>query len=374
MTGSNYLTVAYDQRTGAKLWARRTSGGTDELHAIAVSPSGSMLYVTGTREMPVTDEDVFTIAYDAATGTTRWSARYNQSRGGESLEDFGDAIAVSPDGSKVFVAGSSGGPFALLVAYNAETGARLWARSLQRSSWFFALAASPDSSRVYTTGGVDTPTQFSNDLTMAFNASNGSTLWSRQYNGPAGGEDGGNLIAVSPDGSRLYVSGASSKLGEPGWTAGFLDWATIAYRANTGTRLWAKRYESGVPLSIAVAPAGDNVYVYGSSDQPGSAVVAYAASSGAIRWIARSTMGWGRAALSPDGTNLYVTRRSVAGYVTTAYSESGGLLWTTRALAISEETIAVGVSPDGHEVFVTGSVFVAGSTSPFQILTAAYAG
>ena len=263
MTGSNYLTVAYDQRTGAKLWTRRTSGGTDELHAIAVSPSGSMLYVTGTREMPVTDEDVFTIAYDAATGTTRWSARYNQSRGGESLEDFGDAIAVSPDGSKVFVAGSSGGPFALLVAYNAETGARLWARSLQRSSWFFALAASPDSSRVYTTGGVDTPTQFSNDLTMAFNASNGSTLWSRQYNGPAGGEDGGNLIAVSPDGSRLYVSGASSKLGEPGWTAGFLDWATIAYRANTGTRLWGKRYESGVPLSIAVAPAGENVYVYG---------------------------------------------------------------------------------------------------------------
>ncbi len=63
-----------------------------------------------------------TVAYDAATGTQLWALAYHSPGG--AWHSFADSIEVSPDGTKVFVAGDVNTPEPLeptlaAVAYNA---------------------------------------------------------------------------------------------------------------------------------------------------------------------------------------------------------------------------------------------------------------
>jgi hypothetical protein len=71
--------------------------------------------------------------------------------------------------------------------------------------------------------------------TIAYNASTGAKAWVKRYNGPGNGEDHATL-RVSPDGTEVFVTGYST-----GSTGGG-DYATIAYNASTGARLWVARY------------------------------------------------------------------------------------------------------------------------------------
>jgi len=105
----DYATVAYDSSTGAKVWLKRYNGprnGPDLASSIAISPDGSKVFVTGQSEGRGTNYDYATIAYDMSTGATQWVARYN---GPGNDWDRANSIASSPDGSKVFVTGRSPG-------------------------------------------------------------------------------------------------------------------------------------------------------------------------------------------------------------------------------------------------------------------------
>ncbi len=117
---------------GAKLWVQRYNGpgnGNDAAHSVAVSPDGGTVFVTGESKgaTPGTDlSDYLTVAYNAATGTQLWTARYSGPG-----TDQAAAVAVSPDGGTVFVTGTTwggsglGGNYAT-VAYRASDGAQLW--------------------------------------------------------------------------------------------------------------------------------------------------------------------------------------------------------------------------------------------------------
>src|ERR1041385_8231125 len=96
----DYATAAYDAATGARVWATRYNGpanDNDLATSIAVSPDGSMVFVTGLSWGGASSDDYATVAYDAATGTQLWAQRYNGPNNGEA-----DAwsVAVPPDGSK----------------------------------------------------------------------------------------------------------------------------------------------------------------------------------------------------------------------------------------------------------------------------------
>src|SRR5262245_846949 len=90
---------------GDELWLSRYGSETGgRAAAVAVSPDGTHVYVTGAARDPVgSGTDLTTVGYDARTGAQLWADRFNASLLGISL-DGADAIAVSPDGTRVYVA------------------------------------------------------------------------------------------------------------------------------------------------------------------------------------------------------------------------------------------------------------------------------
>src|SRR5438045_9561211 len=81
---------------------------TDAAVAVAVSPGSSVnktVFVTGSSGC-LGLEDYATVAYNATTGVELWTRRYD---GPTHDPDEAFALAVSPDGKKIFVTGRSFG-------------------------------------------------------------------------------------------------------------------------------------------------------------------------------------------------------------------------------------------------------------------------
>jgi outer membrane protein assembly factor BamB len=230
--GSGALARAQQAAPGAQLWASRYNGpGNGEDDATSVAVRGTRVFVTGSSG---------TVAYGAATGRQLWVRR-----GGPS-----NSVAVNPRGTAVFVTGSSG-----TVAYRAATGKQLWVRRGGPSN---SVAVNPRGTAVYVTGsGVSKTTGELHYLTVAYNAATGKKLWLRRYNGPANRANAFS-VAVSPRGTAVFVTGWSA-----GRTTG-TDYATIAYSAATGKKLWLRHYNGpanrdDAALSVAVNPRGTAV-------------------------------------------------------------------------------------------------------------------
>jgi DNA-binding beta-propeller fold protein YncE len=383
-SGYDYGTVAYDASTGAKLWVTRYNGtgnDGDEPYALGVSPDGAWLFVTGATCGPTCVYG--TVAYDASTGTKLWAARY---KGGF----FANSLGVSPDGTKVFVTGigpgSTGSEDYHTVAYDASTGGKLWVAryngpgdDIDEAS---SLAVSPDGSKVVVTGSSLGEGSSTDYATFAYNPSTGARLWVARYNGTGDNEDDPRSVRVSPDGSKVFVTGGS-------WgPSSDYDYATVAYNASTGAKLWAKRFNGGgndldVARSLSVSPDGTTVFVTGlsfGSSTTDYATIAYNASTGVKLWTARYKGIINNAnalAVSPDGTMVFVTGESVDlssddDYATIAYNASTGAeLWAKRYNGPGnkvDEAFSIAVSPDGTSVFVAGESKGIGSALDYAVI------
>jgi hypothetical protein len=300
---SDYGTIAYDATTGAEIWTASYDGGCgcpdggDGASDLAVSPDGSTVFVTGTIQVPGTDPsggplfDDATVAYDAATGAERWVSPYD---GGPS--DLATSVAVSPTGSTVFVTGDSVGTDTrddfVTLAYASDTGDLLWTsayRGTARKSVDIpsTLVTGPQGSRVFVTGRSQAPTEDSHFATVAFSATTGERLWARTYDGPGTGDDGANDIAVSPTSRRLFVGGSSAG------SDAELDCTVVAYRSATGERLWVTRVkgtgrDADVCRSVVTSPDGSEVFAAGlvTDQTPDYLTAAMRAAGGKVVWRA----------------------------------------------------------------------------------------
>ncbi len=337
---ADYVTVGYDSATGGQLWARRYSGpgkSFDVAAGIVVSPDGRIVFVTGTSAGVTSGEDYATIAYSASRGQQLWLSRYDGPHGFA----YAKALVVSQDGKTVFVTGYSLWGYTT-IAYNAATGARRWLSRFKgqayRNSQARNIAISPDGKTLYVTG--QSGTTFHHDyLTVAYNAATGATRWFTRYNGRANRNDYANTVVVAPGGKTVYVTGGST-----GRSSG-TDFATVAYNAATGAQRWAARYNGpGNALdaggSLAITPNGRTVIVAGPSLGPNS---------------------------GPG---------SLTGYATVAYNAATGApVWTRRTLGfpgihpLNSQTPAI--SPDSSTVYVTGNN--AGNCCDYDYATVAYA-
>jgi hypothetical protein len=260
-------------------------------------------------------------------------------------------LAVSPTGSTVYLATQdvSGSGFNsksrwAITARDAANGAVRWSvREGAPTEYAFptGIEVSPDGSRVYVTGTRRTSYNDPNShlTTRAFDAASGAELWTATYDGPGNGTDNARDLVVSPDGREIYIAGISG-------AGGNLDFAAIAYDAATGDELWVTRYNgpgNGVdsPFDVALSADGGTLVLAGWSDGAGEfnidfGTVAFrtrGADPGAIKWVAR-------------------------------YDKTAGSVMPERANAVA-------ISPDGSTVFVGGT---SGSfqTNDYRFATVAY--
>jgi WD40 repeat protein len=375
--GDDYRTVAYDASNGAQLWTKRYNGtgdGRDLATALGVSPDGSTVFVTGWSMGTTTWVDYATIAYDASTGDRLWVNRYSNPVHGSS--DVASALAVSPDGSSVFVTGTSDGGTSLkdvaTLAYDASTGERIWLSRYDGGSWDTsrALSVSPDGSMLFVSGYEVSSGTSLDFLTVGYDPATGAQRWRARYDGHRSIEDQVNASAVSPDGRTLFVTGFSEG------SNGKRDFATVAYRAATGAQRWVRRYNGPVDWNdnakaIAVSPDGSRVFVTGyrtGHEARDAETIAYDASTGERLWLRRYDGGADNddqataIGVSLDGRSVIITgfRRAPTfdkDYVTVAYRAASGARRWLRPFDDAgsyDVASALAVDPVGASVFVSG--------------------
>lgn len=317
----DFLVVALDPASGDAQWSTTydgPAGGSDYPLDLAVSPGSDEIYVTGRSE--ARGGDLALVALAAADGALRWSVRYagpSTSWGGW---DTGYSVEVSPDGSRVFVAGRSAGNSSvdlMTLAYDvpgeSEAAGSTWTwvrryTPIKNSGLGsrVGLDVSEDGSRVVTSGEG-----FNNFWTIAYDAADGEKLWTNELHGT----ELSNGWASSLDETKVEISGervflAISKAWDPGPLLASYDLATGAQR-------WTTRYLSGPPLetsAMTLSPDGDTIYTLASTLDAsyGASVAAFDAASGAQQWVGRMNSAtehiFGNAlAISPSGDALFAT-------------------------------------------------------------------
>jgi outer membrane protein assembly factor BamB len=255
-------------------WADGPEAATlDGVYARVASPDNKTVYVTGNyyiRRGPLDHgfPIMVTQAQDAATGEVDWEAG---TWGPSGLAATGRAVAVSPDGTKVFATGytdvclrweSESYPHECLetsgafhtVAYDAELGTTRWETSLPGFTLGAAsVAVGPSGERAFVTGSMA-----GDYYTVAYDVASGEAVWSAQYDGPASLGDRPGRITVSPDGSTVFVAGAADI--DRANPAGKL--TVVAYDAVDGSERWAvpqKELAAGAETAGPVASILDAV-------------------------------------------------------------------------------------------------------------------
>lgn len=200
------------------------TGQYDSGIGVAVSSLDSSVYVTGYAQESIGDQpfddedDIILLKYDSDGGLV-WVRML-----GEDEDDRGQAVAVSPDGQSIYVAGYvednglNGQPSVddedlVLIKYNAE-GVLQWVRQTgsEDDDQGNAVAVSPDGKYIYVAGYAEDefnghPHLGGDDIVLLMYDTSGNLLGS--YVAGNSSDDDARGIAVSPDGFSVYIAGDS---------------------------------------------------------------------------------------------------------------------------------------------------------------------
>lgn len=322
---SDSTVIAYDAATGTEAWRTMLElpglvendrfESHERTNAIAASPDGRRLYVTGRTALVdrllgrrITNEDVIAAAFDAATGQRLWVTTWG------TIVDFeyGLFLEVSSDGKTLFVGGREGGtPDVDPIA------------SEQRSS-YLALA--------FRAWDPNNPER------------EGKILWDSEYDGGGGQKDPVGMD-LAPNGNRLYLTGRVSGTGPRN---GDIDYGTVAFRTTDGNQDWAARFEGGT------TSFQDSSELFSVRDLAHEARSVKASPDGSKVFVTGSTTS--RTVRSSDLEVSTLTKRE---YGTVAYSaQNGEQVWATVCAGPGQgsnaQALSVDVSSDGRAVYVAG--------------------
>lgn len=313
-TPSGWLTLKYDGN-GALLWASSLPGPFADARRVAIDAAGN-IYVAGrmwlTNPAGSTTHDSVLKKYSPG-GAALWTAVFDNN--GANDEPY--SLALSPDGSRVGVAGISGNLFMALM-FDAQ-GNRLWAKT---STVLYAandVAFGPGNVSYFATGTY--LAQDPNPYQMAiakFDAA-GNQSWTKSYS------VGDRTFRVAVDSQGNVVATGMD-------VVSYMDWMTIKTDSD-GNLLWWRRYDGGRHndeiANMLVLDASDAVYVTGTGGpNPGmgnlsylkGVVVKYGA-DGAPQWALWDPYANGKALILPTPGTLATAG---FGYLVTAhYTETG---------------------------------------------------
>lgn len=271
-TDSDVLTIAYDGVTGERLWSRTFDSGkgfADVGAGISVDPTGERLYVTGRTSGSGTEPSIITtLAYDARTGERLWVADHPTT----ASQDF---PMIELRGGRLFVVGISAPPAVgmplpnyLTLALDPATGRELWAAEydgpIASADTPWSLVTSPDGARVYVTGMSRSDAGY-DYATVSYDAGTGAKNWEARFDGPSRNGDAAWTATLSPDAKTLYVGGSSFLQGP-----GYLN-VVVAFDAADGARRWVGMQpgpgprNAAVPSALLADPGGGHVYLLAQS-------------------------------------------------------------------------------------------------------------
>ncbi|MEA3200076.1 MAG: hypothetical protein QOE90_1504 [Thermoplasmata archaeon] len=389
-------TQAFDSASGRSLWSSLNQSPERSYGiALAEAPDGTAVYSVG--HAWTSDANAYSIitrARDAASGRELWAEQFDTANIPSApfgSWDVSNGVAVSPTGDRVFVLGqrlpdqTNTKAATILLAYDALRGTPVWSTVLDSMGTGAAsfLALTPDGSRLLVATSNDSGTA-SDFLTLAFDTFNGTVLWQSAYDGPAHFYDAPQAMTLSPDGNLAFVVGRATDgyRSEESWNTSM---AIIAYDVATGNALWTTRYRDAGDLNAeaaaaALSPDGSTLYVTGWSGTiwPGVPpamrleAVALNATTGEHGWsYAANGTCWGctgwAVASSPDGSRVAIVGETGntlgdQGSVAVLRPSDGHEVWNSSAVGLVGFTADAFFAPDSSGLIVAGSTFSSGSS------------
>lgn len=192
-----------------------------------------------------------------------------------------------------------------------------------------SLAVSPDGTNVYVA--------FKDGMLGTISTASDSYVGSPLNLGST--SDPGQLV-VTPDGSHLYVAETGeNQVVEVDTSTDSLVGSPIAITA---------------PVNLAISPDGNSLFVDGGGESSSVSVVATSTNTLSTTTIPLASPG--AMAISPDGSSLYVLTDTSSGPALTAIdTATDAEVGSTIALPAQSQPAGLALTPDGSELYVTDS-------------------
>ena len=206
---TDYLTIKYDAANGTAIWTRIYNGAgdyPDKAVDIALDNAGHV-YVTGYSYKSGSTMDIVTIKYDAIDGGEVWTSIYDGPTG---KDDRAYGIAVDSFGN-AYVTGSYKNGYnwdCLTIKHDATDGSVVWERFYEgyyaRDDKFSDVAVDA-AGNAYVTGSLTVLNIITDYLTIKYDP-DGNVVWTETYDGPEDYTDFAHAIAVDAR-NNVYVTG-----------------------------------------------------------------------------------------------------------------------------------------------------------------------
>ncbi len=227
---------------------------------VAVSPDGTKVYVTNANYGRRGTVSVIDTVTKKVTATVDLGDKY-----------YPCGIAATSDGKKLYVASRDINAVSVI-----DTATNTVTATVPAGKWPMGVAATPDGKKVYVTN------RYSNTVSVIDIATNTVIATVKTESGPCG-------VTVNPAGTKIYVANCESN------TISIIDTSSNTVTATVPVEEW--------PMGVSVSPDGKKVYV--ANGRSNNVSVIDTATKTVIAAVKVGENPYG-IAVTPDGTKVYV--------------------------------------------------------------------